>query len=181
MKNEIIVSGFGGQGVLLAGFLIAQSAMEQGLNTSWFPSYGAEMRGGTANSTAIVSDTEIGSPVSFNPNALIALSPQALGKFLPKLAKGAAVISPIKTEAVGEFVYHYIDVLKIASDIGNIKTANIVAVGALSAVLKKEAGNGIYIHKESVFAACKKVFASKPDLIEINKTAFLAGYNLIKD
>jgi 2-oxoglutarate ferredoxin oxidoreductase subunit gamma len=181
MKNEIIVSGFGGQGIIVAGLLIAQSAVEQGLNTTWFPSYGAEMRGGTSNATVIVSDDEIGSPISFHPDALIALNEQSLNKFVPRLNKGAVIITSCKKDLANDFNYHFIEMSKIAeNEIGNIKTLNMVAVGALIAACEEISKGLPYISKESVLKACEKTFEQKPDFIEINKKAVLAGYNFIR-
>ena len=180
MKNEIIIAGFGGQGTLAAGMLIAKSAIEQGLNTTWFPSYGAEMRGGTANSTAIISDDEIGSPVSFHPDALIALSAQALDKFIPRLAKGAIIISSYKQNIGSDFSFYFIDAVKIAeSEINNPKSTNMIMVGALTAALEKRAASGTFLKFENVIAACQNAYLAKPQFAEPNKKALSLGYKLI--
>ncbi|MDR2860794.1 MAG: 2-oxoacid:acceptor oxidoreductase family protein [Elusimicrobiota bacterium] len=183
MKNEIIISGFGGQGTLLAGALIAQSAVEQDLETTWFPSYGAEIRGGTANSTVIVSDDEIGSPVVFHPNALIALNEQSLDKFVPNLMEDAIIIAPYENRFNGKFNYYFVETTKIAEDeTKSSKTANMVAVGALLAALENRVQNKEpFLTCDSAFKACQKAFAQKPQFIELNKKAILAGYNFIKE
>lgn len=173
--EEIISAGFGGQGVLLAGTLLAQSALEQDLKTTWFPSYGAEMRGGTANSTVIISDEEIGSPVAFAPTALIALNKPSLEKFLPKMKEDAVIIansSLISPEGFeNDKRIKFIPISEIADkQVGNIKTANMVAVGAL---IKQIPAPGL----EHVIKALETAFAAKPKLIPLNIKAVNAGYN----
>ncbi|AKL97714.1 2-oxoacid:acceptor oxidoreductase family protein [Endomicrobium proavitum] len=190
MKNEIIVAGFGGQGVLLAGTLVAQAALEQKLHTTWFPSYGAEMRGGTANSTVVVSSEEIGSPLAFNPNALIALNEPSLDKFMPRMTDDAVIIansSIISENKKYRVRPYFVPVTDIADkEIQNVKTANMVAVGALVKALELCASRECRIESEilninSVFKAVEKAFAAKPKLIDVNKKAVQAGYNFIKD
>jgi len=172
--NEIIIAGFGGQGVLLAGTILAQSAMEEGLNTTWFPSYGAEMRGGTANSTVIISDDEIGSPIAFNPSGLIALNALSLDKFLPRMSDNAVIIA--NSSIINKVDYKnkniiFIPISEIADkEIGNIKAANMVAVGALVKALNVPA-------LENVLNAVKTAFAKKAGLAELNIKAVKAGYD----
>ncbi|MDD3064749.1 MAG: 2-oxoacid:acceptor oxidoreductase family protein [Endomicrobiaceae bacterium] len=172
--NEIIIAGFGGQGVLLAGNILAQSAMEEGLNTTWFPSYGAEMRGGTANSTVIISDDEIGSPIAFNPSGLIALNALSLDKFLPRMSENAVIIA--NSSIINEDDYKnkniiFIPISEIADkEIGNIRAANMVAVGALIKALNVPA-------LDNVLNAVKNAFAKKEGLSELNIKAVKAGYD----
>lgn len=199
MQNEIIIAGFGGQGVLLAGTLIAQAAIEQGLYTTWFPSYGAEMRGGTANSTVIVSNEEIGSPLAFRPNALIALNEPSLDKFMPKMIEESIIIansSMISEKNEYKIKPYFIPVTDIADkEIKNVRTANFVAAGALIKALEiyaakncKDTQTGDLCELEdteilslnSVLTACEKAFSSKPQLIDTNKKAIRAGYDFIK-
>jgi 2-oxoglutarate ferredoxin oxidoreductase subunit gamma len=188
MQKEIIISGFGGQGVLLAGTIIAQSAIEQNLHTTWFPSYGAEMRGGTANSTVVISDEEIGSPLAFSPSALIALNEQSLDKFLPRLSENAVIIAnssmiPKEKEHKARFYYSVpaTDIAYSNPDIKNVKAANMAAVGALIKVLEKHAqGKSGNLLLESLFKSLQRIFLSKPSLIGINKKAIQAGYDFIK-
>ncbi|MDR3243579.1 MAG: 2-oxoacid:acceptor oxidoreductase family protein [Elusimicrobiota bacterium] len=176
MQNEIIISGFGGQGVILAGALIAQGALEQGLYTTCFPAYGAEMRGGAANTTVIVSKEEIGSPVSAHPNILISLNEPSFEKFMPKIADDAIVIansSMIPKDGKHKVKPYFIPLTDIADkEIKNIKTANFIAVGALIKILKN-------ITLENIFKACEKAFQKKPNLIDANKKALQTGYDLI--
>ena len=87
MQTEILIAGFGGQGVLFAGQLLAYAAMDDGREVTWIPSYGPEMRGGTANCTVIISDEEIGSPMVRNPQALIAMNLPSLDKYEPTISQ----------------------------------------------------------------------------------------------
>ena len=189
MHNEIIVAGFGGQGVLLTGTLISQAAIEQGLFTTWFPSYGAEMRGGTANSTVVISSEEIGSPLAFNPNALIALNEPSLNKFMPRMVEDAVIIansSIISDKNDYKVKPYFVPVTDIADkEIGNMKTANMVAAGALVKALELCAKAACKAESEilsikNVLKAIETAFAAKPKLIDINKKAIQAGYDYIK-
>jgi 2-oxoglutarate ferredoxin oxidoreductase subunit gamma len=190
MQNEIVIAGFGGQGVLLAGTLIAQAAIEQGLHTTWFPSYGAEMRGGTASSTVVVSSNEIGSPLAFNPNALIALNEPSLSKFMPRIIDNAIVIansSIIPQDVKYKVKPYFVPVTDIADkEIKNLRTANAVAVGTLIRVLElhrfdvQQNPDEKGLTLVNVLSACEKIFALKPQLIEVNKKAIQAGYDFIK-
>jgi len=190
MHNEIIVAGFGGQGILLAGAIVSQAAMEQGLYTTWFPAYGAEMRGGTANSTVVISSEEIGSPLAFNPNALIALNEPSLNKFMPRMVKDSVIIansSIIAQNKDYKITPYFVPVTGIADkEIGNIKTANMVAVGALVKALELCATKACKIESEilsikNVLKAVEIAFAAKPKFIDINKKAIMAGYDFIKE
>jgi 2-oxoglutarate ferredoxin oxidoreductase subunit gamma len=190
MRDEIIIAGAGGQGVLLAGILIAQAAMEQGLYTTWFPSYGAEVRGGTANSTVIISNDEIGSPLSFNPAILIALNELSLDKFMPKIGCDCEAVIIANSSIIPQGKQYkvkpsFIPVTDIADkEIKNVKTANIVAIGALIRILeiyrKNVLANKNALTVGRVLFACEKVFSSKPSLIESNKKAIQVGYDFVK-
>jgi 2-oxoglutarate ferredoxin oxidoreductase subunit gamma len=185
MQTEIIIAGFGGQGVLFGGTLLAQTAVEQGLQTTWFPNYGAEMRGGTANSTVVISENEIGSPVALHPNVLIAMNDQSFKKFLPRIADGGMVIinSSLIPEALVEtelraanknFNIISIPATEIASTgIGNVQTANVVMIG----VFLKLSG---ILTIEHASAACAAVLVDKPKLIPINQKALEHGYHYKK-
>jgi 2-oxoglutarate ferredoxin oxidoreductase subunit gamma len=188
MQNEIVIAGSGGQGVLLAGILVAQAAMEQCLYTTWFPSYGAEMRGGTANSTIVISDDEIGSPLSFNTNILVALNELSLDKFMPKMVHKAVIIvnsSIISQKKQYKVSPYFIPATDIAYKVmKNVKTANMVAVGALIKVLEIHK-NDVSVNKnnltiESMLFACENFFSSKIILVELNKKAIQAGYDFVK-
>ena len=133
--QNVIMAGFGGQGVMLIGNLLAQAGMESGLNVTFFPVYGAEMRGGTANCTVVVSDEDIGSPIIQRPKSLIIMNQPSLDKFLPRLeSNGMAVVntSLVDTAEVDLQTVRLVSVPanQIADSLGNTKMANMVALGA---------------------------------------------------
>ena len=92
MHEEIIIAGFGGQGVLFAGQLLAYAGVAEGRHVTWIPSYGPEMRGGTAHCTVVISDEEIGSPLVRNPSALVALNPPSMQKYEPLVKPGGVLV-----------------------------------------------------------------------------------------
>jgi len=135
MQYEVIIAGFGGQGVMLIGQLLANAAMMQGSNTCWMPSYGPEMRGGTANCTIVVSDTEIGSPVVPQPGAAIAMNRPSLDKFEPLVVPGGLII--VNSSLISRRVERDdVDVIYVAAnelaerEIGTSKAANMIVLGA---------------------------------------------------
>ena len=138
MHEEIILSGFGGQGVLFAGQLLAYAAVEAGKHVTWIPSYGPEMRGGTAHCTVVVSDEPIGSPLVRHPSSAIALNQPSFGKYEPLIRPGGLLIynrSLIAAEP-GRSDIRYIAVPAnvIAEELGNVRQANVVLLGAFLAV-----------------------------------------------
>jgi len=140
MQTEIILSGFGGQGVLFAGQLLAYAAMDEGLHVTWIPSYGPEMRGGTAHCTVIVSDDEIGAPLVRHPRAVIAMNMPSLDKYEPLVTPGGALIVNVSltTRAATRKDIRVVEVPAntIAEALGNVKLSNLVLTGALLAVTK---------------------------------------------
>ncbi len=139
MQKEIIIAGFGGQGVLFAGQLLAYAAMEYGKETTWIPSYGPEMRGGTANCTVIVSDEEIGSPVVRYPAGVIALNLPSLDKYEPLVSPGGVLVvnasmvnRPVTRTDILSVV---IPASEIAERIGDKRMTNMVLLGGLLANL----------------------------------------------
>src|SRR5512135_1109880 len=134
MYQDVMIAGFGGQGVLVAGKLLAYAGMLEGRRVTWFPSYGAEIRGGTANCTVIISSGEIGSPVTQHPSAMIILNEASFMKFVKRIEKGGRLflntslvqvpstrpdIARIDMRATG-----------IAEELGDIRIANMVMLGA---------------------------------------------------
>ncbi len=135
--TEIICSGFGGQGVLLAGMILADSAMEAGKNITWYPSYGSEMRGGTANCNVIISDEEIASPYCKRLDVLYTLNDAAIDKFEQMLRPGGILLvnsSLAKPDRSyrGDIRVVSVPATDIANELGNSRGANIVMIGALS-------------------------------------------------
>ncbi|MBA4373534.1 MAG: 2-oxoacid:ferredoxin oxidoreductase subunit gamma [Thermodesulfovibrio sp.] len=140
MTYKIIIAGSGGQGILFLGKSLAFASMFEGKEVTWFPSYGAEMRGGTANCTVVVADEMIGSPVVLTPDILVIMNTISLDKFLPKLARkgylfyDSSLIPPPR-------VKHDIRVVpvpatEIASSVATTKSANMVMLGAIIARTK---------------------------------------------
>ena len=134
--EEVIIAGFGGQGILLAGKLLAQTAMKQGLEVTYMPSYGAEVRGGTCNCMVIMADEAIACPVVGNPDSVIVMNKASLAKFGARLKKGGLLVinsSLIDTEP--EQLHNGIETISVPADeiaieLGNQKAANMVALGA---------------------------------------------------
>lgn len=135
MQKEIIVAGFGGQGVLFAGQILAYTAMDKGKEVTWFPSYGPEMRGGTANCTVVISDDEIGSPIVANPGAGIVMNLPSYDKYEPLLQTGGMLVvntSMVDRPPERTDIYQIlIDGNKIAEELGDKKLMNMITVGAL--------------------------------------------------
>ena len=172
MQSEVQFAGFGGQGIMLMGKILAHTAMEEGYEVSWVPSYGPEMRGGTAYCTVVISDRPIGSPVIKNPAHLMAMNRPSLEKFAPMVKPGGIIFingSLIKIgsnrDDVTELV---IPVVEIARDMGNVRTANIIA---LASFVAKSNIVGIEAFRDSV----KEEFAAKKNLIPVNMQAIDAG------
>lgn len=140
MQSEVIISGFGGQGTLYAGQVYAYAGMDEGKHVTWIPSYGPEMRGGTANCTVVISDEEIGSPSALHPRAVIALNLPSLDKYEPLVAPGGFLIvnesmvnrQPTRTD----IHWLMIPANNIARELGNERVANMVLLGALEANMK---------------------------------------------
>ena len=135
MQIETVIAGFGGQGVLFTGKVLAYAAMADDLEVTWFPSYGPEMRGGTANCTVIFADEEIGSPQVLSPRTVIAMNQPSLDKYEPLVQKDGFLVvntSMLNRSAQRKDV-HIIEVpgTKIAEEIGDKRLANIVLVGSL--------------------------------------------------
>jgi len=135
MQQEVIIAGFGGQGVLFTGQLLAYTGMDEGKAVTWIPSYGPEMRGGTANCTVVVSEEEIGSPLVKNPTAVIAMNLPSLGKYEDLVAEGGVLV--VNTSMVNREVKRKdITVVsipgnEIAQEIGSERSLNMVMLGAL--------------------------------------------------
>lgn len=135
LYEEVIIAGFGGQGIILAGKLLSQTAMEAGKEVTYMPAYGAEVRGGTANCMVIIAKEPIASPLVANPDSLIAMNKASLDKFGPRLKRGGLLI--INSSLIDEEpnLSGIKDILAIPADelaveLGNKKAANMVAIGA---------------------------------------------------
>ena len=176
MTHEMIFAGFGGQGILFAGKVIAYAGMIEEKNVSHLPSYGPEMRGGTANCHVIVSDESVASPVIINPTSLIVMNGPSLDKFEDSVVSGGKIFidsTLISKDVKRDDVDVYkVDATRLANEMGLPKLANIIMVGKLV----KE--TGIFTYDEIKKAIAKMVSASKPQLFDNNMKAFDMGYNL---
>jgi 2-oxoglutarate ferredoxin oxidoreductase subunit gamma len=139
MQTELILAGFGGQGIMFAGQILSYTAMDAGKEVTWIPSYGPEMRGGTANCTVVISDEEIGSPVVKNPDAALAMNLPSLDKYEPMIKPGGVLVvneSMVDRKPTRKDIQTVvIPCNAIAEEIGNPRLANMVAIGALMAAL----------------------------------------------
>jgi len=135
MQQEVIIAGFGGQGVLFAGQLLAYAGMDAGKDVTWIPSYGPEMRGGTANCTVVISDDEIGSPFVKNPAAVLAMNLPSLDKYENLVKTGGVLV--VNTSMVNRAVTRdditvvSIPANEIAEEVGSKRAVNMVMLGAL--------------------------------------------------
>lgn len=133
MKTEIISSGFGGQGALTIGKFLAKAGMAEGLNVSWLPSYGPEMRGGTANVSAVISDKPIASPLVSYPDILVALNQPSIDKFGPNIKKGGLLIANTDMCPHGtkrkDITIIEAPMTAIAKELGSMMVLNMVAIG----------------------------------------------------
>lgn len=135
MKTELICSGFGGQGALTIGKFLAKAGMQEGQNVSWLPSYGPEMRGGTANVSTVISDKPIASPLVTHPDILVALNQPSVDKFGPEIKPGGLMIAntdmcPHKLER-DDIDVIYAPMSTIAKEIGSLMVLNMVAIGVV--------------------------------------------------
>jgi 2-oxoglutarate ferredoxin oxidoreductase subunit gamma len=134
LSEEVIIAGFGGQGIILAGKLLAQTAMKAGREVTFMPSYGAEVRGGTSNCMVTIADEKIASPLVSKPDSLIAMNKASLNKFAPRIKPGGLLI--MNSSVIdGKPQLNGVDILAIPADemavaLGSIKAANMVVLGA---------------------------------------------------
>jgi 2-oxoglutarate ferredoxin oxidoreductase subunit gamma len=174
MQYEVVFAGFGGQGVMIAGQILAHSAMEEGYNVVWLPSYGPEMRGGTANCSVVISDKPIASPVVPTPGAAVVMNNPSLEKFGAAIRPGGVVIintSLVNMACTREDVRQVtIPANEIAMDLGSGKAANMVVLGAY-------VGATDAVSIENLKGFMKKKFASKPQFVDLNMAALQAGYD----
>ena len=178
MLERIIISGFGGQGIMLIGRLLAYAGMIEGKKVAWMPSYGPEMRGGTANCTVIISSNEIGSPIVSHPKILIAMNQPSLDKFEANVSDDGLIIlndSLIERETKRNDVKAIkIPADDIAHKLGNSRAANMVVLGAYV----EQSG---IVKMETIFKALEKVLAGRnKKLLELNKEALKQGAELVK-
>jgi 2-oxoglutarate ferredoxin oxidoreductase subunit gamma len=172
MQSEVMFAGFGGQGILLSAKILAYTAMKEGYEVAWIPSYGPEMRGGTAYCTVVISDRVIGSPIIRNPMHLVAMNRPSLEKFAPVVKPGGVILinsSLIHIGADREDVDAIcVPVTDIAKELGSARSANIVALAAFVARSR-------IVDFELLRECVKSEFAKKEKLIPLNMKAVDAG------
>ena len=179
MTSEILLAGFGGQGILFAGKILAYCGLMDEKEVSWLPSYGPEMRGGTANCSVIVSDKPVGSPVITNDaTSALVLNLPSLDKFENDVVPGGKIVvnsSLIdKKVARTDVEAYYFDANKIAAELGNVKAVNMVMLGAYLELCKP-------VSKESIMEAFLKVFGEdKAKLLPLNEKALMAGAEAVR-
>jgi len=171
--EEILCAGFGGQGIMFLGKLLAEAGLIAGYNVTWMPSYGAEVRGGTAYSMAKVSNAEIASPIVTNPDILVAMNRPSFLKYESSVKAGGLLI--VNKSLVGDFdkpkniKVVNIQMTEIASKLGDIRCANMIAIGAV-------AKHSQTISIRNVITALKSAFKDKEELFLLNKQAVEKGY-----
>ncbi len=174
MERNFKIAGFGGQGVLLAGEVLANAFMLAGLNVTWYPSYGAEMRGGTVNCEIVMSDEEVSEVNKSDTDFVVALNQASFDKFLATIKKGgwmianSSLIKEIKTRA--DINYLFAPISKLAEEVGNIKMANILALGLVAKASK-------LISIENLEKALDNVIPThRKNLLPLNIKALKIGY-----
>ena len=175
--TQILIAGFGGQGVLFAGKFLAYKGLVQDKNVSWLPSYGPEMRGGTANCSVILSDMPVGSPIITEPDILVAMNLPSLQKFVDSVVPGGKILvdSTLIDEKVArtDVEVFYIPATQMAKDAGFATLSNMVLTGKVM----KETGAVSFENNKETFE--KFIPAKKANLIEINCQALKLGYDYI--
>ena len=173
MERSVVFAGFGGQGLLFAGQVLATAAMAEGRETLWIPSYGPEMRGGTAACTVIVGDEPIGSPIVDHPDAVVVMNPPSLAKYAPLVASGGLlVVNDSLIEALGG--RDDVDELRVpctplAREAGNDTLVTVVALGAL-------VGRLPIVGADALRDALREIVGKKrPQILEVDLRAFDAG------
>ncbi len=173
MQHDVIFAGFGGQGVMVAGKILAHAGMNEGKEVSWLPSYGPEMRGGTANCTVVVSDAPVGSPLVYHPESVVAMNLPSLDKFEPLMKTGGVLLvnsslvprDPARTD---------VRVIKLAANqvalaVNEPRAANMVALGAY-------VGATGVVKLDSIVEVVREMFSHKPKALAANLEALQRGY-----
>jgi 2-oxoglutarate ferredoxin oxidoreductase subunit gamma len=175
MMDKIVIAGFGGQGVMFLGKVLAYTGMDSNLELCWIPSYGPEMRGGTANCSVILSDEEIHSPVIDQADAAIVMNMPAYEKFSPRVRPGGVLIvnsslADIQDERTDITVVK-VPATDLANEIGSPKIGNMICLGALLPHLK-------LVQSENIEQVIKKLTGKRPELFDVNMTAIKKGMDV---
>ncbi len=174
MDSNVLISGFGGQGVLFIGQLLANACMNQDLNVTWFPAYGAEMRGGTVNCSVCMSDEEVACAFVDEPENVIALNAPSFERFESRIKSGGIMVvnsSLVKSKpSRADITYKFVPMTDIAYKSGNEKMANIVSLGAFIKAFP-------VVTKEAIIETMKKKLTGrKADMLQGNIKALEEGF-----
>ena len=177
MEKNFIIAGFGGQGVLLAGTILANSFMLAGKNVTWYPCYGAEMRGGTVNCEIVVSDSEVSSVHKQDTDYALVLNQQSFDKFVQRVKSGGTIVANstlvAKTEPRADIKYVFAPMGDLANELGTSKVTNMVALGVLASVVDVVDTEYLALGFEKVMGEKKK------DLLPLNKKALESGFGAV--
>jgi 2-oxoglutarate ferredoxin oxidoreductase subunit gamma len=179
MQIKTIFSGFGGQGVLSMGQAIAKAAMMEGKHVTYMPSYGTEVRGGTANCTVTVSDEEIASPIASEPEFVVALNQPSFVRFQSLLVSGGFILynsSLIQPDSIRSDIEAMgVPIMEMANKLGNTKVANMILLGAFVKVSN-------LINLDNLLKNLPDILgAGKAKLLKVNEEAIQCGYNYLKE
>ena len=177
MEKNFIIAGFGGQGVLLAGTILANSFMLAGKSVTWYPCYGAEMRGGTVNCEIVVSDSEVSSVHKKDADYALVLNQQSFDKFVQRLKSGGTIVANstlvANTKPRVDVNYVFAPMGDLANELGTSKVTNMVALGVLSSVVN-------IVDKDFLAQGFEKVMGEKKkDLLPLNKKALEVGFEAV--
>jgi 2-oxoglutarate ferredoxin oxidoreductase subunit gamma len=177
MQTEVMFAGFGGQGIMLIGQMLAYAGMGEGKNVVWLPSYGPEMRGGTAYCTVVVADRAIGSPIIDRPSSIVVMNRPSLDKFMSKVKPGGLLI--INSSLIDatcdrkDIKVVHVPANQIALEAGTGKAANMAMLGAYL-------GCSGAVSLDAVRTILQKHFEKKPQLVEVNNKVLERGFELGK-
>ena len=175
MYSEIIMAGFGGQGVLLIGKLLAYAGMKSGMEVTWMPAYGPEMRGGTCNCTVVLSDRPVGSPVSRSPHGAVVLNLQSIDKFEPTVRAGGVLV--VNTSLINRAPQRrdirnvLVPANQIALEAGSAKAANMVALGAFL-------GATGLVDLAPVKEVLAETFSGRQKIVQLNHVCLDKGFEI---
>lgn len=175
MEQSVLIAGFGGQGILLAGEVLANALMMDEKNVTWYPCYGAEMRGGTVNCEIVASDEEVSSVNKKEADFVIALNQLSFDRFLPRLKKGGWMIANSslvqEKEPIEGINYFFAPITNFAKDLGEMKIQNIISLGILARISKLASLDAFHKALDSVLPEHRK------NLLPLNLKALELGFN----